>query len=105
MCGADVFKEDRGWAAELALDAGLASLVMDAPGTGENPFPWEPESVKAWVAASRRTDGARPEVDADRVGAFGVSRGGYSVMQLAGTAPDKVKAVVANRRTPLSAMR
>ena len=43
MCGADVFKEDRGWAAELALDAGLASLVMDAPGTGENPFPWVPE--------------------------------------------------------------
>ncbi len=99
MCGADVFKEDRGWAAELALDAGLASLVMDAPGTGENPFPWKPESVKAWVAAIDALM-ARPEVDADRVGAFGVSRGGYSVMQLAGTAPDKVKAVVANAGHP-----
>ena len=40
MCGADVFKEDRGWAAELALANGMAALVMDAPGTGENPFPY-----------------------------------------------------------------
>ena len=94
MCGADVFKEDRGWAAELALDAGLAALVMDAPGTGENPFPWAPESVKAWVAAVDYLAG-RAEVDPNRIGAFGVSRGGYSVMQLAGTAPEKVKAVVA----------
>ncbi len=94
MCGADVFKEDRGWAAELALETGLASLVMDAPGTGENPFPWKPESVKAWVAAIDALM-ARPEVDQNRIGAFGISRGGYSVMQLAGTVPEKVKAVAA----------
>jgi pimeloyl-ACP methyl ester carboxylesterase len=94
MCGSDVFKEDRGWAAEMALANGLASLVMDAPGTGENPFPWEPESVRAWVAAIDAL-AARPEVDPQRIGAFGLSRGGYSVMQLAGTAPEKVQAVVA----------
>ncbi|MGH6922996.1 MAG: alpha/beta hydrolase family protein [Propylenella sp.] len=94
MCGADVFKEDRGWAAEMALDNGLASLVMDGPGTGENPFPWDPASVKAWVAAVDYL-AARAEVDAKRIGAFGISRGGYSVMQLAGTAPEKVRAVVA----------
>lgn len=99
MCGSDVFKEDRGWASELALDAGLASLVMDAPGTGENPFPWVPESVKAWVAAIDALM-ARPEVDETRVGAYGISRGGYSVMQLAGTAPEKVRAVVANAGHP-----
>jgi pimeloyl-ACP methyl ester carboxylesterase len=94
MCGADVFKEDRGWAADMALHEGMASLVMDAPGTGENPFPWEPESVKAWEAAID-TLMDRAEIDPERVGAFGVSRGGYSVLQLAGTAPKKVKAVVA----------
>ncbi len=99
MCGADVFKEDRGWAAEHALNNGLASLVMDGPGTGENPFPWEPESVKAWIAAIDAL-AARPEVDPARIGAFGISRGGYSVMQLAGTAPDKVHAVVANAGHP-----
>ena len=94
MCGADVFKEDRGWVGEMALDAGLASLVMDAPGTGENPFPWEPESVTAWVAGIDALMN-RTEVDGQHVGAFGISRGGYSVMQLAGVAPDKVQAVVA----------
>jgi len=94
MCGADVFKEDRGWAADMALSEGMAALVMDAPGTGENPFPWEPGSVKAWEAAID-TLMQRPEIDSNRVGAFGVSRGGYSVLQLAGTAPNKVKAVVA----------
>ena len=99
MCGSDVFKEDRGWAAEMALDAGLASLVMDAPGTGENPLPWKPESVKAWVAAVD-TLMEQPQVDASKIGAFGISRGGYSVMQLAGTAPEKIKAVVANAGHP-----
>jgi esterase FrsA len=94
MCGADVFKEDRGWAGEMALAEGMASLVMDGPGTGENPFPWDPASVKAWMAAVDYL-AARPEVDADRIAAFGISRGGYSVMQLAGTYPDRVKAVVA----------
>jgi dienelactone hydrolase len=99
MCGADVFKEDRGWAQEYCLEHGMASLVMDAPGTGENPFPWAPESVTAWVAAvDWMAD--RPEVAADRIGAFGISRGGYSVMQLAGVAPDKVKAVVASAGHP-----
>ena len=99
MCGADVFKEDRGWAAELALENGLASVVMDGPATGENPFPWSPSSVTAWEAAVDYL-ASRPEIDADRIGAFGISRGGYSVMQLAGVAPEKVKAVVANAGHP-----
>ena len=43
MCGADMFKEDRGWASEYAVKNGMAALVMDGPGTGENPFPWDPE--------------------------------------------------------------
>ena len=94
MCGADVFKEDRGWAGEMALKNGLAALVMDGPGTGENPFPWDPASVTAWAAAIDYL-AARPEVDASRIGVFGISRGGYSVMQLAGTYPETVRAVVA----------
>jgi esterase FrsA len=94
MCGADMFKEDRGWACEYAIENGLASLVMDAPGTGENPFPWAPESVRAWMAAIDYL-AARPEVDGGKIGAFGISRGGYSVMQLAGTYPEMVRAVVA----------
>jgi dienelactone hydrolase len=99
MCGADMFKEDRGWAADMALENGMAALVMDAPGTGENPFPWAPESVSAWEAALDWL-ADRPEIDGERIGAFGISRGGYSVMQLAGVAPEKVKAVSANAGHP-----
>ncbi|MPZ51416.1 MAG: alpha/beta hydrolase [Acidimicrobiia bacterium] len=99
MCGADVFKEDRGWAQDLSLENGMASLVMDGPASGENPFPWAPESVSAWEAAVDYL-AARPEVDAGRIGAFGISRGGYSVMQLAGTSPEKLGAVVANAGHP-----
>jgi dienelactone hydrolase len=42
----------------------------------------------------------RPEIDTARIGAFGISRGGYSVMQLAGTIPDRVGAVVASAGHP-----
>ena len=94
MCGGDMFKEDRGWAGEMALEHGLATLVMDGPGTGENPFLYEPESVVAWKAAVDYL-AARPEVDAGRIGAFGISRGGHSVMLLAGSYPEKVRAAVA----------
>ena len=95
MCGGDMFKEDRGWAGEMALEHGLATLVMDGPGTGENPFPYEPESVVAWKAAVDYLV-ARPEVGAERIGAFGISRGGHSVMLLAGSYPEKVRAAVAS---------
>ncbi len=95
MCGGDMFKEDRGWAGGMALEHGLASLVMDGPGTGENPFPYEPESVSAWKAAVDYL-AARPEVDGGRIGAFGISRGGHSVMLLAGSYPEKVRAAVAS---------
>ncbi|MBL7501996.1 alpha/beta hydrolase [Frankia sp. CNm7] len=100
MCGSDVFKEDRGWAQEICISHGMAGLVMDAPGTGENPVPWAPESVTAWEAAVDALR-ARPEIDPNRIGAFGISRGGYSVMQLAGTVPDKLQAVVAVAGAPL----
>ena len=89
MCGADVFKEDRGWAADLALENGMAALVMDAPGTGENEFPWAPESVVAWEAAIDFLM-ARKEVDASRVGAFGTTHPGGSITGYPGRNAAKV---------------
>ena len=82
MCGGDMYKEDREKYAEGALAEGMAALVVDAPGTGQTSFPHAPESVVAWQAALDVL-AARPEIDGNRLGAFGVSRGGLWVMRLA----------------------
>lgn len=95
MCGADVYKEDRTWCSALAVEHGLAALVVDAPGTGQNPFPMALESVVAWKACLDFL-AAQPQVDEDAVGGFGISRGGHSVLLLAGSYPERFKAGVAN---------
>jgi fermentation-respiration switch protein FrsA (DUF1100 family) len=92
MCGGDMYKEDREKYAEGALAEGMAALVVDAPGTGQTTFLHAPESVVAWQAALDAL-AARPEIDGERLGAFGVSRGGLWVIRLA--AHDKrVKALI-----------
>ncbi|MGZ8199138.1 MAG: alpha/beta hydrolase family protein [Burkholderiales bacterium] len=92
MCGGDMYKEDREKYAEGALGANLAALVVDAPGTGQTTFPHAPESVVAWQAALDEL-AERPEIDANRLGAFGVSRGGLWVMRLAAI-DGRIKALI-----------
>ena len=92
MCGGDMYKEDREKYAEGALKEGLAALVVDAPGTGQTTFPHAPESVVAWQSALDVLS-QRAEIAADRLGAFGVSRGGLWVMRLAAT-DQRVKALI-----------
>src|SRR4051812_35152912 len=92
MCGGDMYKEDREKYAEGALKEGLAALVVDAPGTGQTTFPHAPESVVAWQSALDEL-AKRPEIDGERLGAFGVSRGGLWVMRLAAT-DKRVKALI-----------
>ena len=92
MCGGDMYKEDREKYAEGALAEGMAALVVDAPGTGQTSFLHAPESVIAWQAALDAL-AARPEIDGNRLGAFGVSRGGLWVMRLAAHDP-RVKALI-----------
>ncbi|MBI3055296.1 MAG: alpha/beta fold hydrolase [Betaproteobacteria bacterium] len=82
MCGADMYKEDREKYSDYANAEGMAALVVDAPGTGQTTFPQAPESIIAWQAALDALS-ARPEIDGNRLGAFGVSRGGLWVMRLA----------------------
>jgi esterase FrsA len=82
MCGADMLKEDREKYADGANDEGMAALVVDAPGTGQTSFAHEPEAIVAWQAALDALQ-SRPEIDGNRLGAFGVSRGGLWVMRLA----------------------
>jgi dienelactone hydrolase len=92
MCGGDMYKEDREKYAEGALKEGLAALVVDAPGTGQTTFPHSPESIVAWQAALDEL-ARRPEIDGERLGAFGVSRGGLWVMRLAAL-DSRVKALI-----------
>lgn len=82
MCGGDMYKEDREKYAEGANQAGMAALVVDAPGTGQTTFEHSPEAIVAWKAALDALQ-SRPEIDGNRLGAFGVSRGGLWVMRLA----------------------
>ena len=92
MCGADMYKEDREKYAEGAMAEGMAALVVDAPGTGQTTFPHAPESVVAWQAALDALQ-KRPEIDGNRLGAFGVSRGGQWVMRLAAHDP-RIKGLI-----------
>ena len=82
MCGGDMYKEDREKYADGAMKEGMAALVVDAPGTGQTSFAHAPESVVAWQSALDVLQ-KRPEIDGNRLGAFGVSRGGLWVMRLA----------------------
>lgn len=93
MCGADMYKEDREKYADGAMVEGMASLVVDAPGTGQTTFAHAPESIVAWQAALDELQ-RRPEIDGKRLAAFGVSRGGLWVMRLAALDP-RIKGVIA----------
>jgi pimeloyl-ACP methyl ester carboxylesterase len=93
MCGADMLKEDREKYADGANVEGLAALVVDAPGTGQTSFAHAPESIVAWQAALDALQ-ARPEIDGNRLGAFGVSRGGLWVMRLAAHDNQRIKGLI-----------
>lgn len=92
MCGGDMYKEDREKYADGAMAEGLASLVVDAPGTGQTTFAHSPEAIIAWQAALDTLQ-ARPEIRGDRLAAFGVSRGGLWVMRLAAL-DSRIKGVI-----------
>ena len=92
MCGGDMYKEDREKYADGATNQGMAALVVDAPGTGQTSFAHEPAAIVAWQAALDALQ-ARPEIDGDRLGAFGVSRGGLWVMRL-GAQDKRIKGLI-----------
>lgn len=91
--GIDVWKEEAYGRGRPFLEAGMALLLVDMPGVGESPVlagpdaerQWEP--VFEWIAA-------QPDLDAGRVGAVGLSYGGYWAMKLAHTSRDRLAAAV-----------
>lgn len=91
--GNDGFKEERYANSEAILAAGMASLAMDSPGTGESP-------VHASTDAERQFETAfewirkRTDLDGTRMGFLGTSFGGYWATKVAHTQRQYLKAVV-----------
>jgi dipeptidyl aminopeptidase/acylaminoacyl peptidase len=93
--GLDSTKEELQATAEFFLARGLATLAIDGPGQGEAEYelPIEPRYEKVATAAVDYLRG-RDDIDAGRIGLFGVSLGGYYAARAAAYEP-RLRAVVA----------
>jgi pimeloyl-ACP methyl ester carboxylesterase len=91
--GLDSTKEEFFALEEGFLRRGMATLSMDGPGQGESGFDLDirPDYEVA-VGAMLDALGGRDDVDLERVGAFGVSMGGYYAPRAAAFEP-RIKAV------------
>lgn len=92
--GVDGWKEDRQRQVAHLHRAGLATLTVDMPGTGENPTKYgEPDAVKtyqAWIDHLLK----RKDVDGSRIGVWGASFGAYWAARLAYEEPTRIKGAV-----------
>lgn len=94
--GLDSTKEELGSTEETFLERGLATFSVDGPGQGEAEYDlpirgdWS-APAEALVAALA----AIPEVDAGRLGVWGVSLGGYYAPRVAAALGERVRACVA----------
>ncbi len=92
--GVDGWKEDRLRIAASVMDAGLASLTIDMPGTGENPVLYSDPSAERTFLAWLDHLTQRADVDGGSVGVWGGSFGAYWAARLAHVAADRIKGAV-----------
>jgi len=92
--GLDSVKEELQATAEHFLRRGIATLAIDGPGQGEMEFERdiEPAYEKPAGAAIDWLE-KRNDVDASRLGVYGVSLGGYYAVRVAATEP-RVRATI-----------
>ncbi len=88
IAGLDSTKEEFFSLEEVFLRRGMATLSLDGPGQGEGGYelPIRPDYEVAVAAVLDRLAG-RPDLDLDRVGALGVSLGGYYAPRAAAFEP------------------
>jgi len=93
--GLDSVKEELQATAGYLLGRGLAVIAIDGPGQGEAEYElrMEPAYERVTTAVADYLKG-RDDVDADRIGVFGVSLGGYYAARSAAYEP-RLRAAVA----------
>jgi len=92
--GVDGWKEDRLRIAKAVMAAGLASLTIDMPGSGENPVLYgDPAAERTYWAWLDHLP-TRADVAGDRVAVWGGSFGAYWAARLAFTAADRIRGAV-----------
>ncbi len=92
--GVDAWKEDKIHAASVIMKAGMASLTVDMPGSGEHPFLYRDAASERSFIAWMDYLLTRPEIDGKRLGVWGGSFGGYWAARLAYVAPDRIRGAV-----------
>ena len=92
--GIDTFKEDRTEIWQPILAAGLSLLLIDMPGVGDAPLKGSLDAERLWDAVLDWCM-TRPEIDTQRIGAWGGSTGGYWAAKVAHTHRARLAAVVA----------
>ena len=92
--GVDGWKEDRLGASALIMKAGLASLAIDMPGTGENPFLYGDALAERTFVAWMDFLLERSDLDGRRLGVWGGSFGAYWAARLAYVAADRIAGAV-----------
>jgi len=86
--GVDVWKSDLEIhsLSEAFLKEGMATLLIDVPGTGESPVPASPPAHD-WYLAALETLKSHPKINESKIGFYGLSFGGYWATKLAFLAP------------------
>lgn len=92
--GVDGWKEDRLRIAKTVMGAGLASLTIDMPGSGENPVLYGDPAAERTYAAWMDHVLTRADADGKRLGVWGGSFGAYWAARLAYTARERIKGAV-----------
>jgi esterase FrsA len=92
--GVDGWKEDRLRIAKTLMAAGLASLTIDMPGTGENPVLYGDAAAERTFLTWLDHLPSRSDIDGRKVAVWGGSFGAYWAARLAFTAADRLAGAV-----------
>ena len=89
--GVDVWKEDHQRNSQIMHKQGLATFLIDGPGTGENPLRFGDANAERTFLAAMDYLKTRNDVDGSRIALWGRSFGAYWVAKIAHKYPDRIK--------------